>query len=142
MEQILSILPAVNAVLISTSGLFIIAGVRAIRRGERERHQKAMLIATSLASLFFILYVTRIGLGGMTPFAGPAWVKTVYLGVLASHVLLATVQAPMTLMTLWRALRGNFGGHRQIARFTYPIWVYVSFTGVLVFGFLHFPYAA
>ncbi|HWI50960.1 MAG TPA: DUF420 domain-containing protein [Symbiobacteriaceae bacterium] len=141
MEQILRILPAVNAVLIFSSGLFILAGVAAIRKGRRERHQKAMLIATSLATLFFILYVTRIGLGGMTPFRGPFAVKVIYLGILASHVALAMVQAPMTLVTLWRAFRGNFPSHARIARFTYPIWVYVSFTGVLVFGLLHFKYA-
>ncbi|HWI63993.1 MAG TPA: DUF420 domain-containing protein [Symbiobacteriaceae bacterium] len=141
MEQILRILPAVNAVLIFTSGLFIIAGVAAIRRGQQERHQKAMLTATSLATLFFVLYVTRIGLGGLTPFQGPAWVKMIYLAILVSHVGLATVQAPMTLVTLWRAFRGNFPSHARIARITYPIWVYVSFTGVLVFGLLHYRFA-
>lgn len=141
MEQILSILPAVNAVLIFSSGLLIIAGVAAIRRGDQLRHQKAMLAATSLATLFFILYVTRIGLGGLTPFRGPAVVKLIYLVILATHVGLATVQAPMTLVTLWRAFRGNFPSHKRIARFTYPIWVYVSFTGVLVFGLLHYKYS-
>jgi putative membrane protein len=141
LEQILSVMPAINAVLISTSGLFIIGGVVAIKRGQRERHQKAMLIATSLATLFFILYVTRLALGGMTPFQGPPAVKMIYLFILASHVLLATVQAPMTLVTLWRAMRGNWSDHRRIARFTYPIWIYVSFTGVLVFGLLHYRYA-
>ncbi|HYF76301.1 MAG TPA: DUF420 domain-containing protein [Symbiobacteriaceae bacterium] len=141
MEQILGIMPAINAVLISTSGLFIIGGVVVIKRGQRERHQKAMLTATSLASLFFVLYVTRLALGGMTPFQGPPAIKMIYLGILASHVLLATVQAPMTLVTLWRALRGNWSSHKRIARFTYPIWIYVSFTGVLVFGLLHYDFA-
>jgi uncharacterized membrane protein YozB (DUF420 family) len=141
MESILSILPAVNAVLISTSGIFILLGVAAIRRGERGKHQQWMLIATSLATLFFILYVTRIGLGGLTPFRGPHTVKLVYLAILASHVGLATIQAPLTLVTLYRALRGQFPSHRKIARVTYPIWVYVSFTGVLVFGLLHYRYS-
>ncbi|HYF95003.1 MAG TPA: DUF420 domain-containing protein [Symbiobacteriaceae bacterium] len=141
MEQILSILPAFNAVLIFSSGLFILAGVAAIRKGQQQRHRKAMLVATSLATLFFILYVTRIGLGGLTPFRGTAAVKVVYLVILASHVALACVQAPMTLVTLWRAFRGNYPSHRRIARITYPIWVYVSFTGVLVFGLLHYRFA-
>lgn len=140
MAQILAVLPAVNAILISTSGLFIVAGVAAVRRGDRALHQRLMLVATSLATLFLILYVTRISLGGMTPFQGPAVVKRVYLAILASHVLLAAVQLPMTLVTLYRALRGNFPSHRKIARITYPIWVYVSFTGVLVFSLLHYHY--
>lgn len=142
MEQILAILPAVNAVLISTSGLFILAGIRQIKRGNRERHQQLMLVATGLASLFFIFYVTRIALGGMTPFAGPDLIKYIYLAILASHVLLAAVQTPMVLVTLYRALRGRFADHRKIGRITYPIWLYVSFTGVLVYGFLHFPYGS
>lgn len=141
MAQILSVLPLVNAILISASGVFILLGVAAIRRGEDARHKRSMLIATSLASLFLIFYVTRISLGGMTTFQGPHTVKLIYLFILFSHVALATVQAPMTLVTLYRALRGNFPSHRRIARFTYPVWVYVSFTGVLVYGLLHYPYA-
>jgi putative membrane protein len=141
MESLMHILPAVNAVLISTSGIFILMGVSAIRRGQRTTHQQRMLIATGLASLFFILYVLRMALGGMTLFQGPHWVKLLYLAILASHVGLAMVQAPMTLVTLYRAFRGQFPSHRKIARITYPIWVYVSFTGVLVYGLLHFPYA-
>lgn len=140
MERILAILPAVNAVLISTSGLFILDGVLAIRRGDEARHKRDMLMATSLATLFFVLYVTRIGLGGMTPFAGPQVVKYVYLAILISHVGLATVQTPLVLLTLYRALRGLFPSHRAVARITYPIWLYVSFTGVLVYGLLHYPY--
>lgn len=138
MERILAIMPAINAVLIFSSGVLLIFGVRAVRRGERALHQKLMMAATSLATLFFILYVTRLSLGGLTPFAGPQLAKWIYLAILASHVALATVQAPMTLVTLYRALRGQFATHRQVARFTYPIWVYVSFTGVLVFGLLHY----
>jgi uncharacterized membrane protein YozB (DUF420 family) len=141
MEQILGVMPAVNAVLIFTSGLFILRGVALVRRGDRVRHQQSMLIATGLATLFLILYVVRISLGGMTLFHGPAAVKAIYLFILASHIGLALVQAPMTLVTLYRAFRGNFPSHRRIARIVYPIWVYVSFTGVLVFGLLHFKYS-
>lgn len=140
METLLGILPAVNAVLISTSGIFIIRGVLAIRRRQQEKHRLSMLTATGLASLFFVLYVFRLAMGGLTPFEGPTLVKYIYLFILFTHVLLAMVQTPMVVVTLWQALRGNFGSHRKIARFTYPIWVYVSFTGVLVFGLLHFPY--
>jgi putative membrane protein len=142
MDQMLAIMPAVNAVLISTSGLFIIDGVRSIRRGDQTRHQRDMLIATSLASLFLILYVARLALGGLTPFTGPAWVRTIYLVILASHVTLAMVQTPLVLLALYRAWKGMFPSHRKVGRITYPIWLYVSFTGVLVYGLLHFPYGS
>lgn len=140
MDQILAIMPALNAVLISTSGIFIIDGVRSIRRGDETRHKRDMLIATSLATLFLILYVTRLSLGGLTPFTGPTWVKYIYLAILASHVTLAMVQTPLVLLTIYRALKGMFPSHRKVGRITYPIWIYVSFTGVLVYGFLHYPY--
>jgi putative membrane protein len=139
---IMAVLPAVNAVLIFTSGLVLMAGVAAVRRGDRRRHQRLMLVATTLSTLFFVLYVTRISLGGLTPFRGPLLVKWVYLSILVSHVTLAAVQVPMTLMTLYLALCGHFPSHRRVARYTYPIWVYVSFTGVLVYGLLHYPYGA
>lgn len=142
MDQILAIMPAVNALLISTSGIFIIDGVRSIKRGDQLRHKRDMLIATSLATLFLILYVTRLSLGGLTPFAGPLAVKYIYLAILASHVTLAMVQTPLVLVTLYRALKGAFPSHRAVGRFTYPIWIYVSFTGVLVYGLLHYPYAS
>ncbi|MFZ5817761.1 MAG: DUF420 domain-containing protein [Bacillota bacterium] len=142
MDQILAIMPAINAVLISASGLFIIDGVRSIRRGDEVRHKRDMLIATSLASLFLVLYVTRISLGGLTPFAGPATVKYIYFFILFTHVTLALVQTPLVLLTLYRAFKGLFPAHRTVARLTYPIWIYVSFTGVLVYGLLHYPYAS
>lgn len=140
MKQMLAILPSVNAVLIFTSGLFIIAGVRSIRRGDQLGHQRAMLVATSLATAFLVFYVTRISLGGMTPFQGPTPIRWIYLAILISHVSLAAFQAPMVLVTLYRASRGLFPSHKALGRITYPIWIYVSFTGVLVYGLLHFPY--
>lgn len=142
MDQILAIMPAVNAVLISTSGLFIIDGVRSIKRKDQVRHKRDMLIATALATLFLILYVTRISLGGLTPFTGPASVRTIYLFILITHVGLAMIQTPLVLLTLYRAFTGRYPSHRAIARVTYPIWLYVSFTGVLVYGLLHYPYAS
>lgn len=142
MDRILAIMPAINAVLISVSGLFILSGVRAIRRGDEVRHKQHMLTATSLATLFLILYVTRLSLGGLTPFAGPTIIKYIYFAILISHVTLAMVQTPLVLLTLYRAFRGMFPSHRAVGRITYPIWLYVSFTGVLVYGFLHYPYGS
>lgn len=142
MGQILAVMPTVNALLISTSGLFILSGIRSIKRGNQERHRLHMLVATGLATLFFVLYVIRMALGGMTTYSGPAALRWLYLTVLFSHLILAMVQVPLVLVTLYRALRGLFPDHRRIGRFTWPIWVYVSFTGVLVYGLLRFPYGA
>lgn len=142
MGQILAVLPTVNAILISTSGLFILSGVRSIKRGNQAQHRLHMLVATGLATLFFILYVTRMALGGLTVFTGPDPVRWVYLAILFSHLMLAMVQVPLVLVTLYRALRGLFPDHNRVGRLTWPIWVYVSFTGVLVYGLLRFPYEA
>lgn len=140
MDRILAILPAVNAVLIFSSGLFILSGVKAIRRGERDVHQLRMLTATGLASLFLVIYVTRVALGGLTTFPGPYWVKVVYYVILITHLTVAVVSLPLILTTLYRALTAKYVAHKRIARFAYPMWVFVSFTGVLVYVLLHLPY--
>lgn len=141
LQEILPILPLVNALLISTSGVFILMGVAAVRRGDRALHQKRMLVATGLAGTFLIIYLTRLYLGGLTVFPGPHWVKMLYLFILFSHIGLALVQTPLVFALLWHAYRKNHRSHRKLGRITYPLWVYVSFTGVLVYGLLHFPYA-
>lgn len=142
MEALLAVLPTVNAILISVSGVFILLGIRAIRRGEQDRHRRAMLTATGLAALFFVLYLTRVALGGLSSFNGPAALRPVYLAVLFSHLTLAIVQVPLVLVTLYQGLRGLFPRHRRLGRVTWPIWVYVSATGVLVYGLLRFPFAS
>jgi len=139
-DRILAILPTVNAILISVSGLFILWGIRLVRRGEPDKHRRAMLAATGLATLFLILYVTRVSLGGLSTFAGPDWLRPVYLAILISHFTLAMVQTPLVVVTVWQAFRGVYPSHRRVGRVTWPIWVYVSATGVLVYGLLRFPY--
>lgn len=140
LDQILGLLPAVNAMLISTSGLFILLGISAARRGSLALHRRRMLTATALAAGFLVLYLIRISLGGLTPFQGPASIRGIYLLILFSHVLLATVQVPLVLMALYYGLRENRLRHRRIGHVAYPIWLYVSVTGVLVFGLLHYDY--
>lgn len=142
MARMLAALPTVNAILISVSGVFILLGVRAIRRGEQERHKRAMLTATGLAALFFVLYLTRVTMGGLSSFTGPAALRPVYLAILFSHLTLAIVQVPLVLVTVLQGLRGLLPPHRRLGRVTWPIWVYVSATGVLVYGLLRFPYAS
>lgn len=142
MERVLTALPTINAVLISVSGAFILLGIRAIRRGEQDWHKRAMLTATGLAALFFVLYLTRVTLGGLSTFSGPPGVRRVYLAILFSHLTLAIVQVPLVLVTVYQGLRGLLPLHRRVGRVTWPIWVYVSATGVLVYGLLRFPYGS
>ena len=140
MDRVLDVLPTVNAILISVSGILILRGIRLARRGEQERHQRVMLTATGLAALFLVLYVTRVFLGGLSTFSGPGWLRPIYLAILISHFTLAMVQTPLVLLTVWQGFRGALPFHRRLGRVTWPIWVYVSATGVLVYGLLRFPY--
>jgi putative membrane protein len=140
MKSILPIMAAINVVLIASSGIFILRGIAAIKRHDEAKHQRNMLTATTFAAVFLVLYVTRIALGGFTPFPGPHWARMVYYVILFPHLTLAMVQTPMVLTVLYFAYKRDFVRHRKLARITYPIWLYVSFTGVLVYGMLHFPW--
>lgn len=136
-ETLLTVLPAVNAVLVTTSGVFIALGVRQIKQGRREAHQRSMLIATALAALFLVFYLYRLSQGGTSVFPGPDWARNIYFFVLFSHIGFALVSTPLVLLVLWQALRGNFAAHRRTARYTYPLWLYVAATGPLVYLMLH-----
>jgi putative membrane protein len=127
----------VNATLNGTSALLVLLGWRAIRAGERERHRTLMLAAFGSSVLFLAGYLTRVALTGTHAFPGSGALRAVYLAVLASHTLLAAAAAPMVLRTLFLALRDRFPDHRRIARFTLPIWMYVSVTGVAVYVMLY-----
>jgi putative membrane protein len=131
------VLPPVNATLNGTSALLVLLGWRAIRAGERERHRTLMLAAFASSVLFLAGYLTRVALTGTHAFPGSGALRAVYLAVLASHTLLAAAAAPMVLRTLFLALRDRFPDHRRIARFTLPIWMYVSVTGVAVYVMLY-----
>lgn len=136
------IIPAINACLNATAALFLMLGLFAIGREDRERHRFWMLSAFVVSTVFLVLYVyyhvAVIPLsGGPTKFnvTGP-W-HTAYLLMLASHVILAAVNLPMVLRTLWLAHRERWDSHRRWARWTFPIWMYVSLTGVLVYLLLY-----
>jgi putative membrane protein len=131
------VLPPVNATLNGTSAVLVLLGWRAIRAGERERHRALMLAAFASSVLFLAGYLTRIALTGTHAFPGSGALRAVYLAVLASHTLLAAAAAPMVLRTLFLAVRERFPDHRRIARFTLPIWMYVSVTGVAVYVMLY-----
>jgi putative membrane protein len=127
----------VNAALNATSAALVVLGWRAIRDGQRERHRALMLAAFASSVLFLAGYLTRIALTGTHAFPGGGLLRAAYLAILASHTVLAAAAAPMVLRTLFLAVRERFPDHRRIARFTLPIWMYVSVTGVAVYVLLY-----
>ena len=131
------LLPPWNALLNATSGVLLVAGRVAIARGHRERHRKLMVAAVAVSTLFLASYLTRVALTGTHRFPAEGWPRAAYLIILASHTLLAVAAAPMALRTLFLGLRERFDEHRRLARWTFPIWLYVSVTGVVVYLLLY-----
>jgi len=131
-----SILPLVNATANFLCVLCLLAGYRAIRTGRRNRHIALMLAAVTCSAVFLGGYITHHYTAGDTPFAGQGIVRPIYFAILISHVLVTMVTLPMILLTLAYAASGRFVQHKRIARWTLPLWLYVSVTGVLIFVFL------
>lgn len=130
-------LPSLNALLNATSAALLVAGYLFIRRRNIAAHRTCMLGAVVASAAFFVSYAIYHAHAGTTKFAGTGWVRPVYFAILISHTLLAAVIVPMALTTLVRALRGDFARHRAIARWTLPLWLYVSVTGVLIYLMLY-----
>ena len=126
-----------NAILNATATVCLILGFVFIRQGRRDRHRNAMLGAVTASVLFLVFYVTRFLLTGTHEFAGTGTAKTVYLSILFSHMVLAVVVVPLVLRLLFLAFRERFDEHRRLARWTYPIWMYVSVTGIVVYLMLY-----
>lgn len=133
-------LPHVNAVLNTTSALLLLAGFRFIRRGRIQAHRNCQVSAVTTSTLFLISYLTYHYYHGATPFPGRGLVHTLYIAILLTHTILAVVIVPLILVTLYRAARGDFIRHRRIARWTLPLWLYVSVTGVIVYVMLYHLY--
>jgi putative membrane protein len=133
----ISDLPAVNATLNAIAAILLIIGYREIRRRRIARHRAAMLGACTASALFLISYVTYHAHAGSRPFAGHGPVRYLYFTILISHVLLAAAILPLAIVTLSRALRERFDRHAALARWTLPIWLYVSVTGVAVYFMLY-----
>lgn len=129
-------LPAVNAALNATSASLLIVGRWAIARRRESLHRMLMLSAFVVSSTFLVCYIYYHSLHGDTKFLGEGWIRPVYFAVLISHILLSMVVFPMILTTLFFALTDRRGAHRRIARWTFPMWLYVSVTGVLIFFLL------
>jgi len=132
-----SILPTLNAVLNAASATLLVAGYVNIRRGRREVHRRLMLAAFATSVLFLASYLVLRYHAGVTHFTGQGWIRGVYFTVLLSHTVLAVGMLPLVLVTLVRALREQFEGHARLARWTLPLWLYVSVTGVLVYVMLY-----
>lgn len=140
----ISFLPTLNAILNATSGILIVIGYRFIRRGRVAAHRACMIGAVTSSTLFLISYlVYHVGFkAGVTRFTGTGWVRPFYFTILISHTILAVIIVPFIIVTLTRALRGQFLRHRAVARWTFPMWLYVSITGVVVYLMLYHIFPA
>jgi putative membrane protein len=129
-------LPGFNAACNALSAACLAAGYAAIRRRRADLHLRFMLGALLLSTLFLCGYVTHHAVHGDTRFLGTGAVRPIYFAVLVSHIVLSVVALPLILSTLFFALRGRFAVHRRVARFAFPVWLYVSVTGVAVYSML------
>jgi len=127
----------VNAGLNATSAVALLTGYVAVRRRKLHRHRKAMMVALAASALFLVFYVTRVAFTGTHEFAGEGWARVLYLAVLFSHMLLAIVVAPLVVRLVWLVGRRRFRAHGRLARWTFPLWAYVSVTGLLVYLLLY-----
>jgi uncharacterized membrane protein YozB (DUF420 family) len=136
-----SVLPLVNAVLNGTSAVLLAIGYTLIRRGAIAAHRKYMLAAVVSSSLFLLSYLYYHAQVGSVRFQGQGWSRPFYFTVLLTHTVLAAALIPLVPLTLVRGLRERYDRHRRIARWTYPIWLYVSVTGVLIYLMLYHVFA-
>ena len=135
-------LPLLNAILNACSTLFLLGGYYFIRTKRRGTHRVCMLSALTVSSLFLISYIVLHLHVGSVRFAGQGWVRILYFGILGTHTILAALVPPLAAITLFRALGKRYDKHRMLARWTFPIWLYVSVTGVLIYLFLYQFYPA
>jgi len=132
-------LPAVNATLNGISGILLVIAYALIRARRIQQHRKVMIAAFAASSLFLVCYVVYHAQVGSVRFTRQGFVRPIYFTILVTHVVLAAVVLPMAIITLSRGLKGRYPQHRRIARWTFPTWLYVSITGVLVYVLLYQP---
>jgi uncharacterized membrane protein YozB (DUF420 family) len=132
-------LPAVNATLNAISSVLLLAGYVLIRGRRVEQHRKVMLAAFATSVLFLVFYLIYHAQVGSVRFTRQGWVRPLYFTILITHVVLAATVPPLAIITLSRGLKARYPQHRRIARWTFPIWMYVSVTGVLVYVLLYQP---
>jgi putative membrane protein len=146
--ELLQIFPHLNATLNASAGVFLLTGFYFIITKQVARHRACMIAAATISAIFLVSYVTHhairtyyFGLGP-TKFAGEGIARPIYFTILTSHTILAVVIGPFVILTLWRGLKGRFDAHKRIARLVYPVWLYVSITGVVVYLMLYQIYPA
>ena len=133
----ISDLPTVNATLNTISTVLLTIGFLMIRRRKIVAHRNCMIAAFIVSGFFLTSYLIYHYYAGSTPFEGSGWIRFVYFAVLIPHIILAASILPLALITLYLALRKRFTKHRRIARWTLPIWLYVSITGIIVYWMLY-----
>jgi len=132
-------LPAVNATLNAISGILLLIAYAHIRARRIQQHRRFMLAAFATSSLFLVCYLVYHAQVGSVPFTRQGFVRPLYFTILITHVTLAATVVPLALVTLSRGLKAQYPQHRRIARWTFPVWMYVSVTGVLVYVLLYQP---
>lgn len=133
----ISDLPFVNAMLNTTSAFFLVLGHRFMKRGNIRAHRVSMICVFVVSALFLTSYLTYHYYHGSQPFQGNGWTRPVYFTFLLTHTILAAAIVPMAIITLRRGLKGSYELHRKIARWTYPLWLYVSVSGVVIYVMLY-----
>ena len=148
MNAAFSVFPAINATLNGASAVLLLTGRRLIAQRKIQQHRAVMISAVITSSLFLVCYLTYHALlqiyahGAITRFQGTGLSRPIYFSILLSHTILAVVTVPLVLITLNRGLHARFDKHRAIARWTFPIWLYVSVTGVVIYFMLYQWFAA
>jgi uncharacterized membrane protein YozB (DUF420 family) len=136
----LSSIPPLNAILNGASAVFLVCGLTFVLRGKILPHKICMLSAFICSTVFLTFYLYFHFNAGIIRFGGQGWIRPVYFTILVSHTILAVASLPLILVTLSFALRSRFSTHRRIAQWTFPIWLYVSVTGVIIYWLLYIAY--
>ena len=132
-----SFLPAVNATLNGLAAILLAVGFVLIKQGNREAHRKVMLAAFGTSAVFLACYLVYHALHGSTSFPHQGWIRPVYFVILITHIILAALVLPFTIATLVFGIKGRFDRHRKLARVVWPVWMYVSVTGVVIYLMLY-----
>ncbi len=135
-------LPHLNGLLNATAAILLSAGFVFIRRGDIQRHRACMIAASCVSAVFLVSYLAHLANVPILQFHGPDALRPYYFTLLASHVALSIAIVPLVVLTLWRALHGRYQLHRKVARWTWPVWMYVSISGIVVYLLLYQVYPA
>ncbi len=130
-------LPTLNALLNATSAVLLVTGRSFIKRGNRDAHKRCMIATFTVSCLFLLSYLSYHAIRGTTHFTGIGWWRDLYMAILGTHTVCAAAIVPLAILTLRRGLAGAFVRHKSIARWTFPVWLYVSVTGVIVYLMLY-----